>query len=129
MKTKLITIEGVLFVVPEQYEPPFSKLDAYRSCCGPGSGRAERRVPEKNLGLRMSVTCHIHDFGIDIAEPTWADFHQNNSMFIRNQEALIRAKSNRLMVAPRLAVAGVYYWAVDVPGSEYFKKLKGVEIT
>ena len=54
-KTKLITVEGVILVVPISYFPPYDKLDEFPDCCGPGQGLWEKLIPDKLLGLRISA--------------------------------------------------------------------------
>ena len=127
MITKIITIEGVALVVPASYVAPCSLVSEFPDCCGAGKGLGEKAVPETMYGLRVSAACHIHDYSWEVAEPTWADFHQTNSMFLRNILAIIRAKSrNGFMRGLRNYRAVTYFTAVDEVGVKGFWKLKGI---
>ena len=126
MKTKRITIEGVTLIVPESYHAPYTSLNAFPNCCGAGDGFGEMMIPETMYGLRISAGCHIHDESWRLAEATWADFHQTNSMFLHNNLAIIRIKSrNSFIRRLRNHRAVTYYDFVDITGAKVFKGLKG----
>ena len=55
MKTKLMLIDGVQFVVRDGYEPPCDKLEDFPNSCGAGDGWGDKLVPDKFLGLRVSA--------------------------------------------------------------------------
>ena len=84
MKTKLVLIENIEFVVPEDFKVPYRTIAEFHPCCGAGKGFGEWIVPETIWGLRISPCCYIHDKSWELAEPTWADFHQTNAMFLTN---------------------------------------------
>ena len=124
MKTKLIKIEGVELVVMDYYRPPFTKLKDYKNCCGAGEGLGEKLVPDKILGLSISVVCHIHDFDFENSPPKWSAFHAASFRFVRNIYAIIRAKSNWGMGLLRTMIASVYFYSVDTKGAKIFERLK-----
>ena len=126
MKTKRITIEGVLLIVPESYHAPEQALKDFPACCGAGEGIGNGLIPERMYGLLISAACHIHDYCWKIAEATWADFHQSNYLFFINLKAIIKAKSaNVIMRWLRYARATTYSGTVDTVGALIFRKIKG----
>lgn len=128
MKTRVITIEGVELIVREGYVPPYTKLQDFPDCCGAGEGFGEKVIPDKILGLNISAACDIHDDCFGCGEPTWADFHQSNSVFFRNIYKIIRTKSsNRFIGTLRVISASVYFGAVDTVGSIVYRSLREEE--
>jgi len=128
MITKQLNIEDHNFIVPAEITGfwPGMPLADLRHSCGAGEGIGDLIVPEKIFGLRVTPSCSIHDLAWDYAEPTWADFHQSNSMFFHNLLELIRVQSaNVFMRKLRYGMAVNYYLAVDSVGAGIFKKLRG----
>ena len=125
MKTQILWIEELPLVAPTGYLPPCAKLDKFPSCCGAGDGFAEKAVPETIYGLKVSAACHIHDNSWEVAEATWDDFHQTNSMFLRNLLSIIRHKSaNGIMRSMRNYRSMTFFTAVDEVGAKGFWQLK-----
>jgi hypothetical protein len=129
METKNITFDGVPLIVPvisgalmEFLQDTFK---GYPSKCGAGEGIGDKIVPETVFGLPISPVCHIHDTMFDIAEATWQDFHQANSVFLHNILSTIRHKSNNsVMEHIRNYRAVTFYNAVDTIGGSVFWDLK-----
>lgn len=125
MDTKVILIENVPLVVPVGYKPPAWLLKDFPRCCGAGDGVGSIVVPETMWGLNVSAACHIHDFSWEVAAASWSDFHQSNSMFLRNIISIIRHKSaNHIMRVLRNYRAVTYFNAVDEIGSKVFWGIK-----
>ena len=125
MKTKLIRIDGVELVCRDDYDPPCDSLSFFPNCCGAGDGIGEKLVPDKILGVKISAACHSHDHCFEFGEPTWADFHQSNSMFIRNIINILRAKSKwRILGYFRILMAATFFYAVDSVGAGVYKAVK-----
>jgi hypothetical protein len=97
----------------------------YPSKCGAGEGVGDIIVPETIIFLPISAVCHIHDTCWDIAEASWKDFHQSNSIFLHNILAAIKYKSSSIILEHlRNYRAITYYNAVDTIGSKFFWKCK-----
>ena len=128
-------VEGIFFIVPDQLimDWPALSLDAFPDSCGPGSGIGNLVVPETVFGLRITPACFIHDFCWQVADASWADFHQANSIFLHNLLAIIKARSaNMLMQAIRNYRAITYYNAVDLVGQNIFwaeKEEQGYDVS
>jgi len=126
MKTKRITVEGILLIVPESYHAPYQFIKQFPPSCGAGDGIGNGLVPERMYGLLITVCCHIHDYCWKVAEATWSDFHQSNYLFFVNLKAVIKAKSANVITRwLRYARATTYSGAVDTVGAMIFKKMKG----
>jgi len=125
MKTKLITLDGVQLVCRDGYNPPHELLADFDNCCGAGEGLGEKLVPDKIMGVKISAACNIHDDCFEMGDATWADFHQSNSMFIRNIINILRVKSKwRILGFFRVLMAATFFYAVDTIGAAIYKKLK-----
>lgn len=132
MITKEIYFDGVPLIVPiiSGIQMEFLKLsfEGYPSRCGAGQGLGDLIVPEKIWGLSITPSCHIHDTMWDIAEPTWADFHSSNSIFLHNILSIIQYRSSSSILEHfRNYRAMSYYNAVDTVGANIFWKLKRSE--
>jgi len=128
MLTTTLTIDQVLLVVPKlavddrRYDP-FVRLSDFPDSCGAGRGIGQIIVPETMFGLRVSAACYTHDLSWEYAEKTWADFHQTNSMFLRNMLSIIEAKSRSTVLRVlRNYRAMTYYNSVDTAGAVHFFK-------
>ena len=127
MRTKEIVVEGIFFVIPVELfaDWPDGPLDKFQPCCGAGHGLGERLVPESVFGVRITPACYIHDHCWALAEPSWADFHAANSIFLHNMLAIIQTRSShKLARAIRNYRALTYYNAVDIAGQDIFWALK-----
>ena len=126
MKTKLVYLDDIEFVIPEKLQMPTWAIGNYPSCCGAGKGLGEKIVPETIWGLKISHCCYIHDKSWELAKPTWDDFHQTNDMFLRNMLTTIRARPSRvpLINIMRTYRATTYYSAVSLVGFRGFWALK-----
>lgn len=123
METRSLTVENVELIVPAfllEYWPHHILLNDFPSFCGVGSGFGDAVIPDTNYGLSMSPLCFIHDISWAIAEPSWADFHQSNSMFMHNQLALITNRSRFPLRQLRSYRAVSYFNAVDTVGAAIF---------
>ena len=128
MKTCALTVEGIDFVVPVHLRAalPDTPLASLPAACGAGNGIGQAAVPETLWGLRITPACFIHDQSWLVADPTWADFHQANSMFLHNILAIIRARSRSIFLEHlRNYRAVTFYNAVDTVGALVFRELKG----
>ena len=129
--TKLIEIEGVQFITLESYVPKHDKLDDFDHCCGAGK-IGDRLVPDRILGLKISVCCDIHDHAFDVLPATWEAFHGASYRFVTNIYSLIKARSNWGMGFARTILAAVYFYSVDTAGARSFQRTKrrqGFEVT
>ena len=127
MKTKLILIENIEFVVPEEFKAPYRTIKDFHPCCGAGQGFGEKIVPETIWGLKISHCCYIHDVSWELAEASWADFHQSNAMFLTNITITIQARPSKIPLVNELRVyrAATYFNAVSSPvAATLFWKLK-----
>ena len=120
--TSNFEIEGINLVMPDRLimDWPDMPLDALPDSCGAGSGIGNLIVPETIFRLRVTPACFIHDFCWQIADASWADFHQSNSIFLHNLLAIIQARSGMIMRAIRNYRAVTYYNAVDLIGQNIF---------
>lgn len=104
---------------------PYDKFDNMSSYCGAGKGIGDFIIPEKVLGLSISVSCFYHDISWDFSEPTWEAFHASNSKFLSNTNSIIRVKSNNITLEHlRYYRAVTYHNAVNTLGAYFFWKLK-----
>jgi len=124
METKVVNVGGVDLVVADGWFPKMKKLEEYPDCCGAGEGLGEKLVPDKILGLRISIACCEHDYSFEHAEATWAEFHAASFRFVRNIYAIIRAQSRWGLGLLRTLIASVYFYSVDTAGAKVFKRLK-----
>ncbi len=123
MQSVALVVESITLIVPEflvEWWPHHLPLDRFPSFCGAGTGVGDVIVPEKNWGLSMSPACFVHDICWPIAQPTWADFHQSNSMFMHNCQALVEARSRFPLKQLRMYRAVTYFNAVDTLGETFF---------
>jgi lysozyme len=129
METKLVLFSGVPLVIPVIFGTPmeFAKPSFcdYPSKCGAGVGIGDIIVPETMYGLSVSPACDIHDAMWDIAEPSWIEFHQSNSIFLSNILSIIHHRSSSITLEHlRNYRAVTYYNTVNTIGSKIFWKLK-----
>jgi len=131
METKVFNLVGpkgetVRLIAPVDTKFPSIHIEDYGPYCGAGKGIGNTVVPESIWGLRISVACFIHDTMWDKAERTWADFHQSNSVFLKNILTIIIVCSrNGFMKRLRLYPAVTYYNAVDSLGQVFWRDVGG----
>ncbi|MCP4022891.1 MAG: hypothetical protein GY729_13705 [Desulfobacteraceae bacterium] len=87
--------------------------------CG-GSGRNEKMVPDKFIGVSVKPACLIHDwqysFGLTIEDKKTAD-----RIFLNNMVRIIKSKNSFwLLERLRLRFAKTYYNVVKYFGGPYF---------
>ena len=115
----------VPLVILKDLEFPFETVQDFEAYCGAGEGVLNDLVPEKVLGVTISPACWNHDEMWARAEPSWADFHYSNSVFMTNINALIQLQSkNWFLKHLRMYWAVTYYNAVDVIGAPIFWGMK-----
>ena len=113
----LIILEGSNFPVPT--------IKEFKAYCGAGDGIFNTLVPEYIFGVKISPACWNHDEMWAAAEPTWADFHYSNSIFLSNIISLIGYQSrSNTMKHLRMYRAVTYYNAVDTIGAPIFWHMK-----
>lgn len=123
METKALSVEGIELVVPRFlacWWPWHLPLDDFPSFCGAGGGLGDAVVPETCYGLPLSPACFVHDISWLVAGPSWAAFHQSNSMFLHNNLAIIQARSRFPLKQLRAYRAVTYFNAVDTLGAPFF---------
>lgn len=124
MNTKLTLFDGVHLIVPnEGFMFPHSTFKGFPTCCG-GGDRGDLLIPDSIYLLNISPACWIHDQMWALAEPTWADFHHSNNVFLENMRLINEAKSNFLMKIVRTPRIHVYHQSVNTLGALLFWKLK-----
>lgn len=71
---------------------PSNDPNDYDGCCGAGETGSwtERAVPERILGLRVSVACYVHDCWWAQCERNLSEFRQSNGVFKDNMLELNR---------------------------------------
>jgi len=104
--------KAVLLLAPPGIEWPAIHLEKFGTYCGPGHGIGDLLVPDTMWGLKVSAACYVHDFMWAVAEPSWADFHYSNSVFLHNLLRIIDAHGGILKYL-RSYRAVTYYAAVD----------------
>jgi hypothetical protein len=130
MKTKEYIFKGpndksISIVAPADIGFPFDNPIDYPDCCGAGQGIGEKIVPETIWGVRVSLACFIHDDMWNRGEKSWSNFHQSNSIFLKNIISIIQAYSkSQLLKRLRLYRAVTYYNAVDDLGRDIFWELE-----
>ena len=124
MKTRVISIDGVELVAPDGYTTTCNSLNEFTDCCGPGDGFFERIIPDSILGLRISAACDIHDYCFSHGANTWADFHQANSIFMKNILSIITSRSMTGLAWLRVIIASFYFKAVDEIGARIYKSIQ-----
>lgn len=134
MNTALIMFDEVQLIVPvvnsAPIEMPTNSFESFGAYCGAGDSFGLKVVPETVFGVIVSPACFIHDMCWDLAEPTWADFHQSNSIFLHNILAIIRKRSdNIIMEHVRNYRAVTYYNVVDTIGAPIFMGVKGCKLS
>lgn len=99
--------------------------EKYPTYCGAGKGIGDLIVPDKLLGLRVSVACHIHDVSWAVAEATDEARNIADKMFLDNMQAIIKAKPGTWWQrAIRHMMAMGYYVAVNSTKNHLFFDLK-----
>jgi hypothetical protein len=111
-------------------EFPYKTFEEFTSYCGAGQGLGDIIVPERIFGLKISPACYIHDVSWEIADASWTEFHQTNSIFLNNILEIIRYKSSSWILEHiRNYRAITYYNAVNTIGTKLFwatKKAQGL---
>ena len=125
MKVVIKSFNDIRLVVPVGFEFPFDTVDSCPFCCGPSLWGLGKLVPDKMCGLKINACCYIHDVCFEVADPTWADFRQSNTMFLVNL-TLIRAKSSRFSTINviRRCMVSIYYNTTVLFGASIFWRLK-----
>ncbi|RPI53565.1 MAG: hypothetical protein EHM49_04200 [Deltaproteobacteria bacterium] len=106
METQIVLLEGIEFITPVGFKFPTEFLKDCPDCCGPNSAIWQLSVPESLFGLRISPACMIHDECWNVVEPTWAGFHQSNSIFMTNGASMILART-RFGFVKRVRIYGL----------------------
>lgn len=124
MNTKLTLFDGVHLIVPDDgFMFPHPTFKGFPTCCGSGD-KGNLLIPDTIYLLNISPACWIHDQMWTLAEPTWADFHYSNDVFLENMRLINEAKSNSLMKIIRTPRIYVYHQAVNTIGALLFWRFK-----
>ena len=124
-RMKIVSIEGVPFLLRESVKVPFPRLDDFPDCCGAGEGLGEKAIPETMWGLRVSPACWFHDEDFAEVEPTAEALKGANFRLFVNASSLIIYRSKSVILRHwRLYWAAKYFSAVQTAGAATFWKLK-----
>jgi hypothetical protein len=125
MKYNLLEFHDVKYLVPEGFEFLSKDIDEYPAFCGAGKGIGDKIVPEYIGGMRVSHTCHAHDFSWDESKPTFVDFILSNFAFGYNLFVYLSSRNSGYLKSKWKAFKGlIYFVSVSTVGWKIFKNLK-----
>ncbi len=101
---------------------PFGFLKDGR--CGPGTGIWEKAIPEKILGISITLACKIHDYCYHILETEEEKVTSDLELFANAFRIIYQESRNMFMVVVRSAILWIYFVAVMTAGTDCARNLK-----
>lgn len=87
--------DGVQLLVPDSpdFFFPIKTFKDFPTCCGAGKF-GDKITPDNLFGLRISVSCWVHDWCFSNMYKTWGNFYQANLVFYKNSTRINLAHSD-----------------------------------